>query len=236
MVDTSLSMSVQDIADGKFFRSRLDAAQELMRTTIAQDDAPSAHAILSFARYATLQTPFTEDISHLENIITGLTPTPYGGGTDITEALKTASHLYKNTQNLSIIILTDGEFFEADREYFPFLAGTNMLWIGVGTPSGGRILQGYDTSGRPLYREFRGEVVVSHASPEDLQKYSAHYGGQADFLTTTEDSVRLTRDIQEFLQQEARQHIDPRIVIGVVLILAGLIFPQYRYTSSHAPS
>ena len=57
----------------------------------------------------------------------------YGGGSDMNTALAFAEQLYKNTSNLSVIILTDGEFFgdTVPRSSLPTLFPT--LWIGVGT-------------------------------------------------------------------------------------------------------
>lgn len=64
-------------------------------------------------------------------------------------------------------MLTDAEFFDSP-SFDQYLPHAQFSVIGVGSKSGGYMVQGYDANGYPRYHYFDGERAVSRVSPETV--------------------------------------------------------------------
>jgi von Willebrand factor type A domain len=93
IVDTSLSMTVEDITDShSITHSRLDLAQALIAS--GAEAIPGMHALMTFSDIARLQIPFTRDVSFFTLVTESLTPHIYGLGTDIPTVLQSIEDIY----------------------------------------------------------------------------------------------------------------------------------------------
>lgn len=137
--------------------------------------SPYKIAVMTFARYPTLELPFGSDKELIKNVISGISPVIYGGGSDFMKALEFIKNTYKNTKNINIITLTDAEFFDDFSGDFSFPDSWNIFFVGVGTEKWGFMLQGYDASWKPRYREFQGKNAISSLSKENLEKISQKF-------------------------------------------------------------
>ena len=102
-------MAVEDIPSSENTQmvSRLALAKRLMQEGI--DIIPGEHALISYAREASVEVPFSSDTDHIKNIISNLTPMEFYGGSDLMSALSLASTLYVRSDTpVHIILLSDG--------------------------------------------------------------------------------------------------------------------------------
>lgn len=67
------------------------------------------------------------------------------------------------------MILSDGEdtSLGSGTVLLPFSEG---VFIGIGTPAGARLTQGYDGDGKARYKEYDGKPVVSLLDRENIGK------------------------------------------------------------------
>jgi len=169
-LDTSRSMSTQDVAPNRMARAKL-AALELM--PLAKTDRLG---LVAFAGTAFLQCPLTVDDEayrqSLNLIDVGFIPQ---GGTAIGEAIRVALKAFKEDENneKAIVLITDGEdheegvtgMMEAAEK-----AGVRIFTIGVGTSQGELIPVRDEKDGGPFVKDEEGNVVKSHLNEALLQR------------------------------------------------------------------
>lgn len=169
-LDTSKSMSTQDIAPNRMARAKL-AALELM--PLAKTDRLG---LVAFAGTAFLQCPLTVDDEayrqSLNLIDVGFIPQ---GGTALAEAIRISLKAFKEDENNEkvIVLITDGEDHEegvmgaveaAEK------AGVRIFTIGVGTPQGELIPTRDEKDNGPFVKDEEGNVVKSHLNEALLQR------------------------------------------------------------------
>lgn len=169
-LDTSKSMSAQDIAPSRMARARL-AALELM--PLARTDRLG---LVAFAGTAFLQCPLTVDDEayrqSLNLIDVGFIPQ---GGTALAEAIRISLKAFKEDENNEkvIVLITDGEDHEegvmgaveaAEK------AGVRIFTIGVGTSQGELIPAKDGKDNGPFVKDEEGNVVKSHLNEALLQR------------------------------------------------------------------
>jgi hypothetical protein len=72
-------------------------------------EIPGTHALVTYARDAVLEFPFSDDLSHMNSVIESLEVVEYYGGSDITSVWKLLGTLYSRTEpGYRMIILSDG--------------------------------------------------------------------------------------------------------------------------------
>ena len=132
VLDNSLSMTVQDIsANNNTFQSRLETAKNFSHTISGHFQYETALA--EFSAFPTLLSPLSSDKNLQKNVINSISPVVYGGGSDIFRSLSRLLDMYRSTQNLHIIVLTDAEFFEKNTENFAKPQNISFHIVGVGT-------------------------------------------------------------------------------------------------------
>lgn len=102
-------MAVEDISStaNTLMASRLDLAKRIIQEGI--DIIPGEHALITYARYASIDVPFAQEKYHIKNIISNLTPMEFYGGSDLMSALSLASTLYVGSDRpIHIILISDG--------------------------------------------------------------------------------------------------------------------------------
>ncbi len=175
IVDTSLSMAVEDIpsSENTLMVSRLDLAKKLIQDGI--DIIPGEHALITYARNASVDVPFSWNNYHIKNIVSHMTPVEFYGGSDLMGALSLANSLYVHSDiPIHIILLSDGGLESADSTVTLSRTFTlSLIWIG--TTRGGKIPLGYDSDGNRRYKYFSGQEVVVGYEPSALINLSNLY-------------------------------------------------------------
>ncbi len=168
-LDTSRSMSTQDVAPNRMARAKL-AALELM--PLAKTDRLG---LVAFAGTAFLQCPLTVDDEayrqSLNLIDVGFIPQ---GGTSIAEAIRIALKAFKEDENneKAIILITDGEDHEegvTGAVEAAEKAGVRIFTIGVGTSQGELIPIKDEKDSGPFVKDEEGNMVKSHLNEALLQ-------------------------------------------------------------------
>jgi Ca-activated chloride channel family protein len=169
-LDTSRSMSTQDLAPNRMARAKL-AALELM--PLARTDRLG---LVAFAGTAFLQCPLTVDDEayrqSLNLIDVGFIPQ---GGTAIGEAIRVALKAFKEDENneKAIILITDGEDHEegiTGAMEAAEKAGVRIFTIGVGTTQGELIPIKDEKDSGPFVKDEEGNMVKSHLNEALLQR------------------------------------------------------------------
>lgn len=136
IVDNSLSMHVRDVSEESktSFVSRLETAKKLIQATSTKD--PRAHGLITFARTPFLQTPFSANTLHIHNVVAGVSPIIYGGGSDLLRALQFTSDIYTKNPDFRVVIITDGEVGDTEAiKNINFLPASAWV-IGIGSVQG----------------------------------------------------------------------------------------------------
>lgn len=123
-------MTVQDVTleSENGFLSRLDAAKHWIQSDY--DRRGGRGALISFAHEARIQVPMTENATLFADTLKSILPVIHGGASRLEGALSLIQDTYKSTPNLSLIILTDAEFF--DPPHFDInLPGATISVIGI---------------------------------------------------------------------------------------------------------
>ena len=102
---------------------------------------------MTFASTARLQLPLSYDEAVWQAILDTLSPVSYGSVTDIDTALASALLTYGTTP-LHIVLITDGETTTdiATQTGVVLPGSMDLTLIGIGTPSGGRIVMGVSST------------------------------------------------------------------------------------------
>lgn len=101
-------MAVEDISsENHIMMSRFDLAKKMIQDGIR--DIPGEHAIITYARDASMESPFTENKEHSINVVLGLNPVEFYGGSNLMGAISLANTLYaKSATPIEMILLSDG--------------------------------------------------------------------------------------------------------------------------------
>jgi von Willebrand factor type A domain len=227
ILDTSLSMSVEDIAsESGVMRSRLDTAKELIRDA-TQPIWP--RALMTFASTARLQLPLSHDGQLWQDTLDTLSPVRYGSMTDIETALASAILAYGTTP-LHIVLITDGETTTdiATQTGVVLPESMNLTLIGIATAWGGRIIDHYDGDGRIVYKIYEGRDVVSRLDLDHLKQLGTKYHAQLALIEKSSDVA----EVHSFLSQQQIQNPigSSRIlfILAALLVLIWLMIRDYR--------
>lgn len=221
IVDTSLSMTIEDIPwiSPNHRISRLDRAKELIEEGIMS--ISGTHAIMSYAREAYMETPFTEDRSHLTTVIGWLEGTRYFWGSDMVSPLLLTDSLYRwYTKKVHIIWLSDGGALPWDFPSIP--PGFDMTIVGIGSQRGEKIPLWYAPDGTRRYRTFSGSEVVVPYEKDILETLSRHY--DADFI-----DMGIETSFPEALRTTPLPKNEKNIFLylGSMLIIFGYLYHPY---------
>jgi von Willebrand factor type A domain len=111
--------------------SRLDLAKNIIREGI--EKIPGDHAIMSYAREASLENPFSSEKGFLSETLSGLSQVEFYGGSDVMAAISLASRLYGESRSpIRMIIVTDGGSTSSADSVKP-LPLFDMTFVGIGT-------------------------------------------------------------------------------------------------------
>ncbi len=233
-LDTSSSMKAMDFQPG----NRLEAAKLVLSSFIRNLKGDRAGLIV-FAGGSFVQCPLTMDHDTLLMLLDHVDfNTVEHDGTAIGDAIETAVNAFGKEENRSavLLLLTDGE---NNQGVDPIGAaqkaaknGIRIFTVGIGTPGGAKIPEGYDMWGRLEYKRFQGQEVVTTLDEALLKKIASLTGGEYTFASSTDALAHVARRIQTlqksvFKTKRRKQSEDlyPYFVAGALaLLLLELIF------------
>lgn len=177
VLDTSLSMSVEDVAPNRFFLAK-QALQSLM-TQLAGD----RFALVAFEGEAYALVPLTLDADavglFLETIEPGFVPSP---GSNLLAGVERgiASFVDPTRVNRVLVVVSDGEDLEAGVDEAiaqAKKAGVVIHTVGVGTQEGGPVPDTDAAGDRNGYKLENGDTVISKLNTDTLSRLAEATGG-----------------------------------------------------------
>ena len=197
-LDASLSMLATDERPNRLERMK----QEVRRyRDLARGDRV---ALLAFAGRSYILTPLTVDDGAIELFLDNLDPSIVGQagsslartiaqGTDLLLATKTAS-------DRALVILSDGEAFEAPEEIAQAAqrardSGVYLVTVGFGTAAGSTIPIG-DNGRVEMKRDENNQVVVTHYNAETLRAVAGEPRGTFIDAGVTDKAARIRAALQ----------------------------------------
>lgn len=150
---------------------------------------------MTFSSSARLQLPLSHDDALWTNTLDSISPVRYGSVTDIETALASAILTYGTTP-LHIVLLTDGETTTdmASATGVTLPPTMDLTLIGIGTPSGGTIIDHYDGEGRIIAKVYEGKDVISRLDIDHLEELSTRYDATLALIETLSD-IADTREL-----------------------------------------
>jgi Ca-activated chloride channel family protein len=194
VIDTSLTMSIDDFALQNQKATRLAVLKDVMGRFIEQR-AADRFAILAFGSEAALLTPPTFDRDHVLAQLKRLQVGMAGDNTALGDAMGLAiKHLQQQKLRPAIILVSDGEPSNTgDLTPAEAVAVARQLGVAIHT------LQ----IGSSLFAAGRAPVPEKDPQPE-LADIARLTGGQHWFVRSTDDAVNVVRDIDRLEKTLAR--------------------------------
>ncbi len=189
VLDTSLSMSVEDVSPNRFFLARQSLLA--LMTRLSGD----RFSLVAFEGEAYPLAPLTLDADavalFLETLEPGFVPLP---GSNLLSGIESgiATFVDPSRVNRVIVLVSDGEDLEESLEAAVTSAkkaGVIIHSVGVGSTRGGPVPD-LDSSGtRRGYKLENGEPVMSRLHPENLRRLSQATGGKFTEVSPSDISL-----------------------------------------------
>ena len=227
VVDTSLSMSVADIAwtQGALL-SRVDTTKKIL----SDMSMTRPSALMTFASSAKLQLPLSTDERVWDEVIGAIDVIRYGSPTDIGSALASAMLIY-SIEPMDIYLLTDGEGTSTENigTWVSIPRHTRLHIIGIGTENGGKIINNYDGSGRAVYKQYEWKDIISRLDRDNIKFIADQYGASFDFIEDESDIMRIQNYIASNHPSLGDFSSDQTLLIlASFFIIVGMVIPDYR--------
>lgn len=227
LVDTSRSMMTEDV-----YPNRLKAAKRTLENLL-QGLKGDRIGFIPFSDSAYIQMPLTDDYSIGKNYINALdTNLISGGGTELYQALELAEKSFKeiNSDNKTIIILSDGGDFDEKSLKFVKDNKMNVFSIGIGTEEGTIIPEYINGKKIGFIKDQNGSAVVSKLNSDFLRKLSSESNGKYyevnnlkdDTSNFFKDTINLERKNQRNESMKVyKRYFQIPLSIGMLLIILG---------------
>ncbi len=226
VMDNSLSMAVTDISGGSgVLISRLDFAKQMIASLSRV--LWGEQAVMTAALWARLEVPMTDSSTSISDVIWGINVESHAGGSSISTPLEMIRLIYGNTPHLSIVWFTDGEFSDSVATLSGWTSSPTIVFIWVGTRAGWPILLGYDSDGRPRYKESDGKKVNSVRDADRLLVISESIGADLILSEWARDDI-----IESIAKNKNSNTIPPYLTLWwVLLIVAGSVWSRFQYNT-----
>ena len=237
-VDTSLSMTAEDVSPNRLEKAKRELAQLL---DALQGDRVG---VIAFAGEAGILCPLTTDVEAAKQILSGVSvnsmPVP---GTAIgTAARLAAGVLQRYPGGKALVLLTDGEDHRSDplgAAAEAAAAGVKIYTIGIGTVEGNPLpIKEQDGGALTGYKKDRkGATVISRLGEKTLVDMTARTGGAYWRASPAEDAVAdIARRIKGLekspgvtgASQQYRNRFLFPLAAAFLLLLAELLVPLRR--------
>jgi Ca-activated chloride channel homolog len=241
VLDSSASMSTEDVAPSRFFLAR--AALLSLVSRLEGDRL----ALVAFEAEAYPLVPLTLDADavglFLDTLEPGVVPSP-GSSLGVGLARGLAMFVDKERRNKVLVLVSDGEDLEGEidaavrgaRE-----AGVVVHAVGVGTEKGAPVPQVDREGNRAGFKKDEGgSAVISRLHPETLEMIAKATGGRFFLLTPTDTSLAGLAQAIAGLEQKAlarefayrkkeRFQVPLAIATAAAMLAVALPVPRFRW-------
>ena len=214
-IDSSSSMLTQD-----FSPNRLEVAKRSAALFVDRLDAQATIGVVSFAGATFVEQRPTEDTTSVKAAIERIVISSVGG-TDLGQAIITATNLFPETpRGKVIILLTDGQSnvgISPERaSIYANDYGVTVHAIGIGTAKGG---------------QFSGLNVTLRLEEEELKKIAADTGGSYYHATSDSDLDAAYGEIASSTTQKVSLNLAvPSLITALLLLFLEWILINTRYS------
>ena len=190
VLDTSLSMSVEDVSPNRFFLAKQSLSALMSRLTADR------FSLVAFEGEAYPLVPLTLDADavalFLETLEPGFVPTP---GSNLLSGIESgiATFVDPGRLNRVIVLVSDGEDLEESLEAAVSAAkkaGVVIHTVGVGSSQGGPVPDTDANGARNGYKLENGDPVISKLNTETLMRLAQATGGK--FTQVSSNNVALS--------------------------------------------
>lgn len=229
LIDTSRSMMTEDV-----YPNRLETAKRTLEKLL-QNLKGDRVGFIPFSDSAYIQMPLTDDYSIGSNYINALDSNLIsGGGTELYQSLELAEKSFNEIQseNKTIIILSDGGDFDKKSLDFVKEHKLNVYAIGIGTEEGAVIPEYINGKKVGFIKDKNNSPVVSKLNSDFMKKLAESSGGKyyqvnnlkdntIDFF---KDSANLERKNQRNEKMTVyKKYFQIPLGIGILFILLGYL-------------
>ncbi|MBX7184438.1 MAG: VWA domain-containing protein [Vicinamibacteria bacterium] len=202
VLDTSLSMSVEDVSPNRFFLARQSLSALMSRL------AGDRFSLVAFEGEAYPLVPLTLDADavalFLETLEPGFVPTP---GSNLLSGIEAgiATFVDPSRVNRVIVLVSDGEDLEDSLEAAAAAAkkaGVIIHTVGVGSAQGGPVPDTDSSGARNGYKLENGEPVISRLNSENLIRLAQATGGKFTQATSNNMSLPVTASAIEAMENK----------------------------------
>ncbi|MBI2521571.1 MAG: VWA domain-containing protein [Bdellovibrio sp.] len=203
LIDTSLSMLVEDIRPSRFEKSLMIARHFVKNTFSGQI------SIVLFSDIQKKYIPFTDDTDLLESRLSVLSDGRLvGGGSNIKQAIMESIGYLKEFSNGppmgNLLVLTDGE----DHEEFPLDEAYDNIAVavvGIGTLVGDPIPLRDEKQRFIEYKESHGEKIISKLNENSIKELGKNFRSFHYWIATSYSLP--TDEINAFFNNHLQQHL-----------------------------
>jgi len=202
VLDTSLSMSVEDVSPNRFFLGK--QAMSSLMSRLAGD----RFSLVAFEGEAYPLVPLTLDADavslFLETLEPGFVPTP---GSNLLSGIEAgiATFVDPSRVNRVIVLVSDGEDLEDSLEAAAAAAkkaGVIIHTVGVGSAKGGPVPDTDSSGNRNGYKLENGEPVISRFHAENLIRLAQATGGKFTQASPNNTSGAVTASAIEAMENQ----------------------------------
>src|SRR4051812_23035518 len=237
-LDASLSMLAPDERPNRLERMK----QEVRR--LRQLSGGDRVALIAFAGRSYILSPLTIDAGALDLFLDNLNPTVVGqAGSSLARAIRQGTDLLmlsKSGADRAIVLMSDGEAFEATEEVVAEAKrakeqGISLVTVGFGSARGSTIPV-KEGDANTLKKDENGQVVVTKYSP-DFLKAAADAAGGTFIPAEATDKAGLIKSSLATLRTQARNTLggEDRVLRfqwflfpGLILLLLDTILSERR--------
>jgi Ca-activated chloride channel family protein len=202
VLDTSLSMSVEDVSPNRFFLAKQSLSALMSRL------AGDRFSLVAFEGEAYPLVPLTLDADavalFLETLEPGFVPAP---GSNLLSGIEAgiATFVDPSRVNRVIVLVSDGEDLEDSLEASikaAKKAGVIVHTVGVGSAQGGPVPDTDSNGNRNGYKLENGEPVISRLNTENLIRLAQATGGKFTQASPNNTSVAITASAIEAMENK----------------------------------
>jgi len=222
-LDVSRSMLAEDIAP-----NRLDKAKLLISRTLGQLSGDRV-GLIAYAGSAYPALPITTDYVSAKMALDAASPNAVPSqGTNLAAALEYAFGYFNPASPAGrfIIVFTDGEDHEEleglELPEFP----VQILFVGLGTQSGGPIPIQKTRSGTTYKKDKKGEVVITRRDEKILSTLMEEIGANYIDGNRTDEAIKL---VQDFILTGEQAAISEEIAIDYEPQFQWFLFPALLF-------
>lgn len=229
LIDTSRSMMTEDV-----YPNRLESAKRTLKKLL-QNLKGDRIGFIPFSDSAYIQMPLTDDYSIGSNYIAALDSNLIsGGGTELYQGLELAEKSFNEIQseNKTIIILSDGGDFDKKSLDFVKEHKINVYAIGIGTDEGTVIPEYINGKKVGFIKDENNSPVVSKLNSDFMKKLAENSGGKYYEVNNLKDNtINFFKDTANLERKNQRnenmtvykKYFQIPLGIGMIFILLGYL-------------